>query len=90
MYVTATVEAGAMQNAIAVPDSAVLRDTENQPFVYVEVGDNQFGRRSVSVGESTKGQTQITSGPEAGRPRDRGWQPVSPVREFVPALTQPL
>ncbi len=66
MYVVATVDAGAMQNAIAVPDSAVLRDTENQPFVYVEVGDNQFGRRSVSVGESTKGQTQITSGLKPG------------------------
>ena len=37
MYVVATVDAGTIQNAIAVPDSAVLRDSENQPFVYVEV-----------------------------------------------------
>ena len=58
----ATVDAGTIQNAIAVPDSAVLRDSENQPFVYVEVAGNQFGRRSVTLGDSMKGQTQITSG----------------------------
>jgi membrane fusion protein, heavy metal efflux system len=66
MYVVATVDAGTIQNAIAVPDSAVLRDSENQPFVYVEAGSNQFGRRSVTLGESMKGQTQITSGLNPG------------------------
>ena len=66
MYVVATVDAGTIQNAIAVPDSAVLRDTENQPFVYVEVADKQFGRRSVTLGDSIKGQTQITSGLNPG------------------------
>ena len=38
MYVTATVRAGAIANALLVPDAAVLRDTENQPFVYVQTG----------------------------------------------------
>ncbi len=66
MYVTASVDTGTIQNAVAVPDSAVLRDSENQPFVYVEVGANQFGRRSVTLGESVKGQTQITAGLKAG------------------------
>jgi membrane fusion protein, heavy metal efflux system len=66
MYVVATVDAGTIQNAIVVPDSAVLRDSENQPFVYVEAGSNQFGRRSVTLGESMKGQTQITSGLNPG------------------------
>jgi membrane fusion protein, heavy metal efflux system len=66
MYVTATVDAGKIQNAIALPDAAVLRDTENQPFVYVEQSGNQFGRRSVTLGESIKGQTSITSGLKAG------------------------
>ena len=36
MYVVGIVDAGTMPNAIALPDSAVLRDTENQPFVYVD------------------------------------------------------
>ena len=48
MYVVPSVDAGTIQNAIAVPDSAVLRDSENQPFVYVEVADNQFGKTQQS------------------------------------------
>jgi membrane fusion protein, heavy metal efflux system len=62
MYVTATVTAGTISNAIAVPDAAVLRDDENQPFVYVATGSNQFGRRSVDIGDSQNGQTQIMKG----------------------------
>jgi len=66
MYVVATVNAGTIPNAIALPDAAVLRDTENQPFVYAAASANQFGRRSVTLGESLNGQTQVTSGLSAG------------------------
>jgi cobalt-zinc-cadmium efflux system membrane fusion protein len=66
MYVVATVDAGTISRAIALPDAAVLRDSENQPFVYAAVSSNQFGRRSVTLGESMNGQTQITSGLKAG------------------------
>jgi len=66
MYVVATVNAGTIANAIALPDAAVLRDSENQPFVYAEASANQFGRRSVTLGESLNGQTEITSGLKAG------------------------
>jgi cobalt-zinc-cadmium efflux system membrane fusion protein len=66
MYVVATVNAGTIKNAIALPDAAVLRDSENQPFVYAAASANQFGRRSVTLGESLNGQTQITSGLKAG------------------------
>ena len=66
MYVTASVDAGTIQNAIAVPDSAVLRDTENQPFVYVEMANNQFGKRSITIGESLRGKTEVTAGLKPG------------------------
>jgi len=66
MYVTATVNAGLEQNAIAVPDSSVLRDDENQPFVYVTMGSNQFGRRPVEIGQSEAGKTQILKGLNPG------------------------
>jgi multidrug efflux pump subunit AcrA (membrane-fusion protein) len=66
MYVSVTVNAGAIPNAIAVPDAAVLRDSENQPFVYAATSANQFGRRAVTLGESLNGQTQITTGLKAG------------------------
>jgi len=66
MYVVATVNAGTISNAIALPDAAVLRDSENQPFVYAAASANQFGRRSVTLGESLNGQTEIASGLKAG------------------------
>ena len=66
MYVVATVQAGAIRNALTVPSAAVLRDTENQPFVYVAASSSQFGRRSVTLGDSINGQTAITSGLKAG------------------------
>jgi membrane fusion protein, heavy metal efflux system len=66
MYVVATVNAGVIPNAIALPDAAVLRDSENQPFVYAAASSNKFGRRSVTLGESLNGQTEITSGLKAG------------------------
>ena len=66
MYVVANVNTGTIQNAIALPDAAVLRDSENQPFVYAAASANQFGRRSVTLGESLDGQTQITRGLKAG------------------------
>ena len=62
MYCTVTVTAGTVSNAIAVPDSSVLRDDNNQPFVYVEIGANQFGRHEVEIGQSEHGQTQILKG----------------------------
>lgn len=62
MYCVATVSAGATRNAIAVPDAAVLRNDENQPFVYLETGTNQFGRRPVEIGPSQGGKTEILKG----------------------------
>jgi len=66
MYVTATVVAGKISDALLVPDAAVLRDAENQPFVYVQQATDQFARRPVKVGESSEGKTQILSGLAAG------------------------
>src|SRR5208282_3913205 len=68
MYVTATVSAGVIANALTVPDAAVLRDTENQPFVYVQSStkQNEFARRLVQLGDSHGGRTQIASGVKEG------------------------
>jgi membrane fusion protein, heavy metal efflux system len=66
MYCTVTVTAGAISNAIAVPDAAVLRDDENQPFVYIASGTNQFARRQVTIGQSQNGKTQILNGISVG------------------------
>ena len=85
MYCTVTVTAGSISNVDAVPDSSVLRDDNNQPFVYVATGANQFGRRDVELGESQDGQTQILK----GFPLERGCrrrQLVSSVCQFAATL----
>jgi cobalt-zinc-cadmium efflux system membrane fusion protein len=66
MYCTVTVTAGSISNAIAVPDSSILRDDNNQPFVYVAIGANQFGRRDVEIGQSENEKTQILKGISVG------------------------
>jgi membrane fusion protein, heavy metal efflux system len=66
MYVTATLVAGAINDALTVPDAAILRDTENRPFVYVQTSGNEFARRLVTLGQSSQGRVQITSGLNEG------------------------
>jgi cobalt-zinc-cadmium efflux system membrane fusion protein len=66
MFVSAIVNAGNIRNVIALPDSAILRDNENQPFVYVATSSNQFGRRSVTLGESLNGKTEVSDGLKTG------------------------
>jgi cobalt-zinc-cadmium efflux system membrane fusion protein len=66
MYCTVTVNAGSVNNAIAVPDAAVLRDDENMPFVYLASNNNQFARRPIELGQSQNGETQVTKGLSAG------------------------
>ncbi len=66
MYCTVTVTAGSLSNAITVPDASVIRDDNNQPYVYVAVGVNQFGRRDIEIGQSEHGVTQVLKGLSAG------------------------
>ena len=68
MYVTALVHAGVTEGAITVPDAAILRNNENQPFVYVEQSGRpgQFAQRLVSIGDSQGGKTLVLSGLQVG------------------------
>ena len=66
MYVTANVQAGALSNALTVPDASILRDSENQPFAYVQTAGNQFARRLVKVGDSQNGRVWVQDGLKEG------------------------
>jgi cobalt-zinc-cadmium efflux system membrane fusion protein len=69
MYVMAFVHAGVIEKALTVPDAAILRNNENQPFVYVAESagqPGQFAQRLVTIGDSQAGQTQVVSGLSAG------------------------
>jgi len=68
MYVTVILNAGTIAGALTVPDAAVLRNSENQPFVYVETSQGQFAQRLVNIGPSENGRTQILSGLQSGEP----------------------
>jgi cobalt-zinc-cadmium efflux system membrane fusion protein len=56
------VQAGVIPNALFVPNSSVLRDEQNMPYVYLQTGNSQFARRDVTLGESQGGKTQILTG----------------------------
>ena len=66
MYVVASVQAGVNPDALTVPDAALQRDTENQPYVYVQTDTSRFARRLVKFGGSNAGRTEITDGLKEG------------------------
>jgi len=66
MYVVASVQAGVNPDALTIPDAALLRDTENQPYVYVQTDTNRFARRLVKFAGSNAGRTEITDGLQEG------------------------
>jgi cobalt-zinc-cadmium efflux system membrane fusion protein len=39
------------ENVQVLPTSAVLRDSDNLPFVYVQVEEGKFARRHVTLGD---------------------------------------
>ena len=53
-------------NALLVPDSAILRDDVNLPFVYVAQPDGSFARQQVTLGYRTGEQYEILSGLKPG------------------------
>ena len=51
---------------LLVPVSAMLRDDENLPFVYVAQPDGSFARRHVTLGDRVGEHYEITDGLAAG------------------------
>jgi cobalt-zinc-cadmium efflux system membrane fusion protein len=66
MYVRIRIRSGAESNGLLIPVSAVLRDEENLPFVYVVESDSGFARRHVTLGNRTGDQYVIPEGLAAG------------------------
>lgn len=66
MYVRVKVQSRQASNGLLVPNSAVLRDDENLPFVYVAQAGGGFARRHVTLGYATGDQFEIPQGLSAG------------------------
>ena len=66
MYVEAAIHTRIRKNVLAVPVSAVLRDAQNEPIVYVEAQPGRFAQRIVTLGVQQENQVEILSGLTAG------------------------
>jgi cobalt-zinc-cadmium efflux system membrane fusion protein len=66
MYVDVAIESGRVSTGLLVPVSAVLRDDQNLPFVYLALPDGSFVRRHVTLGYRDNQNYQITSGLQSG------------------------
>jgi membrane fusion protein, heavy metal efflux system len=66
MYVRVRIRSREESSGLLIPVSAVLRDEENLPFVYVVGSDDGFARRHVTLGKRTDDQYVIPEGLAAG------------------------
>ena len=66
MYVRVAIHSRRPRRGLLVPVSAVLRDAENLPFVFLATPDSSFTRRQVTVGSRVGDRVEIASGLAAG------------------------
>lgn len=66
MYVRVRIHSQQEQRGLLVPVSAILRDDENLPFVYVVQTDGSFAQRGVTLGYRSGDRYDITAGLQAG------------------------
>jgi cobalt-zinc-cadmium efflux system membrane fusion protein len=66
LYVRTEIQSSRQSTGLLVPVSAILRDDENLPFVYVAKADGSFPRRRVEIGPRVGDRQEITSGLSAG------------------------
>jgi cobalt-zinc-cadmium efflux system membrane fusion protein len=62
MYVGVLIHSSREGAGLLVPTSAVLRNDENLPFVYLAAKDGTFARRQVTLGSRVEDSYEITSG----------------------------
>jgi cobalt-zinc-cadmium efflux system membrane fusion protein len=66
MYVRVAIHSRHPRRGLLVPVSAVLRDAENLPFVFLAAPDSSFARRPVTLGSRVGNRFEIASGLAAG------------------------
>jgi membrane fusion protein, heavy metal efflux system len=66
MYVHVLIRARQESTGLLIPVSAMLRDDQNLPFVYLAQPDGSFARRHVTLRERTGDQYDVSEGLDAG------------------------
>ena len=62
MYVRVLIHSRNESTGVLIPISAVLRDDENLPFVYVAQSDGSFARRHITLGARVGTQYEVPTG----------------------------
>ncbi len=66
LFVQLRIHSSAERRGILISSSAVLRDDDNLPFVFIAAADGSFARRRVTLGAHADLRYEITSGLSAG------------------------
>jgi cobalt-zinc-cadmium efflux system membrane fusion protein len=66
MYVQVHIQSREQRRGLLIPVSALLRDDENLPFVYLLAPDGSYARRSVSLGDRVDERVVIPQGLQPG------------------------
>ncbi len=66
MYVRVLINSHREQTGLLAPVSAVLRDDEDLPFVYLANANGSFSRRRITLGSRVGDQYEVTAGLAAG------------------------
>jgi membrane fusion protein, heavy metal efflux system len=66
MYVRVRIHSHDESSGLLIPVSAVLRDDENLPFVYVVQSDGSFARRQITLGSRVEDRYEIPAGLHVG------------------------
>jgi cobalt-zinc-cadmium efflux system membrane fusion protein len=66
LYVNVSIHSKRDSTGLLLPVSAVLRDDENLPFVYVQNDDHSFARRRVTLGAQLGERYLISEGLRPG------------------------
>ena len=66
LYVDASITPARTEDAELLPLASLLRDSDNLPFVYLEVSAGRFARRHITVGDQVGDQVMVQDGLKAG------------------------
>ena len=66
MLVHVSIRSSKPRHGIVIPVSAVLRDDDNLPFVYLVAGPNQFNRRRITLGDRAGDRYEVSGGLKPG------------------------
>jgi len=66
MFVDAVIHTRSGRSVLTLPTSAILRNDQNLPFVYLEISTGKFAQRLINLGTEQGEETEIVSGLKEG------------------------